>query len=76
MQQALEDPLNVPIDDCHRLAEGDAGNGGCRVPSDAGQRAQLLGGRGKLAGVLAYNFLGGRMQHSGPAVIAQPAPCR
>jgi hypothetical protein len=56
------------------LAVGDAGDGRCRVGSNARQQAQFLRRLRQVALVVVGYKLRRFVQHARPPVVAQPAP--
>ena len=69
-----EDPFDVAVDDCHRLAEGDASNSRGGVLSYSRELAQFLGGRRQGSVVLPDHHLRCLVHQLGATVISQAAP--
>ena len=55
------------------LAEGDAGDGRCRIGADAGQRSQF-GSRARELTALRHDRPRGRVELTGPPVVSQARP--
>jgi hypothetical protein len=72
--EALEDALDVAVDDGDGFIVSDGGDGGGGVEADAGEGAELGGGGGDVAGEFADDVLGGGVEEAGAAVVAEAAP--
>ena len=73
-EEAHDDAQHVAVDGGAMLAEGDGGDGACRVATDAGQRKQIVEARGQLAAMIAADDSRGILQMARTAVVAEAFP--
>jgi hypothetical protein len=73
-KEASHHPLDIAVDWRCLCAEGDRGDGGCRIAAHARQFAKLCFALGKLPAVILDDGTGARMEIPRAGVIAEPCP--
>ena len=73
-KDAAQDALQVAVQGNGIVAEGDAGDGGCRIVPHARQQQQPLRSAGQLPAQLLDDVAGGLMEVAGASVVAHPLP--
>ena len=71
-EMTREHPIDIPVDHSRRQSEGDTPDGGSRIVAHALQLFNLLDGIREMT--KSHNLLGGIVQITGPAVVAQSLP--
>ena len=71
---SLQHAFDIAVDHGDGLREGNAGDGGGSVASDAGESLKSCGGLRELAAEVLDEFSGALMHHAGAAIVAEATP--